>query len=122
MKKTVDKDIMSPKMIALLDAIKSNFAASEFNEKILEQMKALRELFKEVQQPTIVKSVRLVYEHLTEYGNLDSLPYWEQEEIEIDEQQTSIAYYLDLLYNPNNKYNKEEIKEMNIMLKEIAEG
>ena len=122
MKKTVDKDIVSTKMIALLDSIKSSFSAEAYNEETLAQMKELREMFKAVQQPTIVKSVRLVYEHLSEYGNLDSLPYWEQEEIELDNQQTSICYYLDLLYNPSNKYNKEEIKEINAMLKEIAEG
>jgi hypothetical protein len=122
MKKTVDKDIVSSKMIALIDGIKAKFSATAFNEEVLAQMKELREMFKAVQQPTIVKSVRLVYEHLGQYGNLDNIPYWEQEEIELDEQQSSMHYYLDLLYNPINKYNKEEIKEINAMLKEVAEG
>ncbi len=122
MKKTIDKVLVSNKMIKILDDLKVSFNANDLNDDIIEQMKVLRELFKEVQLPTIVKSIRLTYEHLSVHGSLDNLPYWEQEEIEIDDQNTSISYYLDLLYNPNNKYNKEEIKEMNAMLKEIAEA
>jgi hypothetical protein len=122
MKKTIDKVLVSNKMIKILDDLKVAFNANEVNEEMIEQMKTLRELFKEIELPTIVKSIRLTYEHLSVHANLDNLPYWEQEEIEIDEQNTSINYYLDLLYNPNNKYNKEEIKEMNVMLKEIAES
>ena len=86
-------------------------------------MRALRELFKQTeQQPTIVKSIRLVYEHIQHHGSLDGLRYWEEEEIELDEQNPSFLYYVDLLTNPSNKYNREEIKELNLQLKELAEG
>ncbi len=85
-------------------------------------MKALRELFKEMKQPTIVKSIRLVYEHLAAHDTLDNLSYWEEEEIELDEENSSYEYYIGLLTNPTNKYNREEIKELNALLKAKASG
>ncbi|WMX13549.1 MULTISPECIES: hypothetical protein [unclassified Aureispira] len=122
MKKTVDKNVLnSIKEIikGLVTAYKTN---KEVTPEMIEQMKAMRELFKELEQPTIVKSIRLAYEHIGNHGSLDNLPYWEEEEIELDEENSSFEYYLGLLTNPTNKYNREEIKELNVLLKEIAEA
>lgn len=117
MKKTVEKDVMK----AIQTNIKALQAAYKTNKKVtpemIEEMKALRELFKEMKQPTIVKSIRLVYEHLDAYDTLDNLSYWEEEEIELDEENSSYEYYIGLLTNPTNKYNREEIKEINALLK-----
>lgn len=122
MKKTVDKDVLN----SIKEIIKELVAAYKTDKKVtpemIEQMKAMRELFKELEQPTIVKSIRLTYEHLGNYGSLDNLTYWEEEEIELDEENSSFEYYLGLLTNPTNKYNREEIKELNILLKGIPEA
>ncbi|MCH2022792.1 MAG: hypothetical protein MK207_09965 [Saprospiraceae bacterium] len=122
MKKTIENNTISNEMKQILDELKSSFQNNkEVTEDVVMKMKDLRELYKEIEQPTMVKSIRLTYEHLMNYGTLDNLTYWETEEIELDDECTSIGYYFDLLYKPFNKYNREEIKEMNILLKEMAE-
>jgi hypothetical protein len=121
MKKTVEKDVLSAirsKIEALQAAYRQH---KEVTAEMIEEMKALRELFKEIKQPTIVKSIRLVYEHLDAYQTLDNLSYWEEEEIELDEENSSFEYYIGLLTNPTNKYNREEIKELNALLKAQGE-
>lgn len=122
MKKTVEKDVLN----SIKEIVKELIAAYKTDKKItpemIEQMKAMRELFKELKQPTIVKSVRLAYEHLGTHGSLDNLTYWEDEEIELDEESSSFEYYLGLLTNPTNKYNREEIKELNVLLKGVPEA
>lgn len=121
MKKTIDNNTISEEMKQIIDDLKASFQKNkEITEDVVVKMKDLRELYKEIQQPTMVKSIRLTYEHLLNFGNLDNLSYWETEEIELDDKCTSIGYYLDLLHNPFNKYNREEIKEMNVLLKEMA--
>lgn len=122
MKKTIDKNVLNSikeQVNALKVAYQEN---KEVSAEMIEQMKAVREMFKQLEQPTIVKSIRLVYEHITNFGSLDNLSYWEEEEIELDEENSSYEYYLGLLTNPTNKYNREEIKELNILLKEMADA
>lgn len=122
MKKTVDKNVLN----VIKEHIKELRAAymehKEVTGEMIDKMKEMRELFKELEQPTIVKSIRLAYEHIGNHGSLDNLPYWEAEEIEIDAENSSYDYYLGLLMNPTNKYNREEIKELNIHLKEMADA
>lgn len=122
MKKTVEKDVLNSIKDIIKELVVAYKANKEVKPEMIEQMKALRELFKELKQPTIVKSVRLAYEHLSNHGSLDNLSYWEDEEIELDEEHSSFEYYLGLLTNSTNKYNREEIKELNILLKGITEA
>lgn len=122
MKKTVDKDVLNSIKGIIKELVAAYKENKEVTPEMIEQMKAMRELFKELEQPTIVKSIRLTYEHIGNHGNLDNLPYWEEEEIELDEENSSFEYYLGLLTNPTNKYNREEIKELNILLKGITEA
>lgn len=120
MKKTVDKNSIGT-IKQHIDELGAAYKKEQkVTDKMIKQMKEMREVFKEMQLPTIVKSVRLTYEHIENYGSLDNLPYWEDEEVEIDEEHSSFEYYLDLLSNPTNKYNREEIKELNNLLKDIA--
>lgn len=121
MKKIIEKNVVDSGMKKIIDDLKAAYKTNkEVTPEMTEHMKALRELFKNIKQPTVVKSIRLVYEHIAAHGNLDNLAYWEQEEIEIDAENSSYEYYLGLLCNPTNKYNREEIKEINILLKEMA--
>ena len=123
MKKPVEKELQKA-IDAKIESIKTAYETNgSVNDAIIEEMRALRELFKQTeQQPTIVKSIRLVYEHIQHHGSLDGLRYWEEEEIELDEQNPSFLYYVDLLPKPSNKYNREEIKELILQLKELADG
>ncbi|MBL4648771.1 MAG: hypothetical protein JKY03_03500 [Aureispira sp.] len=122
MKKTVEKDITNSIKEIIQELVTAYRTNKEVNPEMIEQMKAMRELFKELEQPTIVKSVRLAYEHIGNHGSLDNLTYWEDEEIELDEENSSFEYYLGLLTNPTNKYNREEIKELNVLLKGSPEA
>lgn len=122
MKKTVDKDVLNSIKEIIKGLVTAYKASKEVSPEMIEQMKAMRELFKELEQPTIVKSIRLTYEHLGNHGSLDNLSYWEEEEIELDEENSSFEYYLGLLTNPTNKYNREEIKELNVLLKGFSEA
>lgn len=117
MKKTVDKDVFNSIKEIIQELVTAYRTNKEVKPEMIEQMKAMRELFKDLEQPTIVKSIRLAYEHLDNHGSLDNLTYWEDEEIELDEENSSFEYYLGLLINPTNKYNREEIKELNLLLK-----
>lgn len=121
MKKTVEKDVMNTIKAKIEDLQTAYQSQKEVTPEMIEELKALRELFKELQKPTIVKSIRLVYEHIEAYGSLDNLSYWEEEEIELDEENSSFEYYIGLLTNPTNKYNREEIKELNVLLKGFGE-
>lgn len=121
MKQPVEKDVMKAvkaKVEALQVAYKEH---NDVTPAMIEELKALRELFKDIQKPTIVKSIRLVYEHIEMHGSLDNLKYWEEEEIELDAENSSFAYYIGLLNNPTNKYNREEIKELNVLLKTFGQ-
>ena len=110
---------MIPEITNKIEAILAGYRKSgSVDEAIIEQMKALRQDFITIEQPSIVKSIRLSYEYIQAFGSLDGLSYWEEEEIELDEENTSFEYYINLLRNPQNKYNKEEILLMNDLLKE----
>ena len=121
MKKPVEKDVMKA-VKAKVEALEAAYNDhKEVTPAMIEELKALRELFKEIQKPTVVKSIRLVYEHIEAYGSLDNLKYWDEEEIELDDENSSFVYYIGLLINPTNKYNREEIKELNILLKTFGQ-
>ncbi len=121
MKKPVEKDVMKA-VKAKVEALQAAYSDHKnVTPAMIEDLKALRELFKELQKPTVVKSIRLVYEHIEAYGSLDNLKYWEEEEIELDDENSSFAYYIGLLTNPTNKYNREEIKELNVLLKTFGQ-
>ncbi|MFT5648468.1 MAG: hypothetical protein ACI976_003168, partial [Aureispira sp.] len=71
MKKTVEKDVLNSIKDIIKELVVAYKANKEVKPEMIEQMKAMRELFKELKQPTIVKSVRLSYEHLSNHGSLD---------------------------------------------------
>lgn len=117
MKKT-EKKTSTPQIQAHLKNLLAALAENNtVTAEMIEEMKEMRERFIELEQPTIVKSIRLVYEHLEAYDTINNLSYWEEEEIELDNENSGYEYYLGLLKNPGNKYNREEIKELNVLLK-----
>ena len=123
-----DKKLRDPKIDAHINNILTAYSKDQkISEGIINEMKAIRELFIEHAQPTIVKSIRLAYEHIETYGDFkidyhnDEEPFDDPEEggeIEIELPVPIFEYYIGLLGNPTNKYNRDEIKEINILLKE----
>ncbi len=126
----VDKKIRDPKIQDCIDRIREAYQANgqKVSPSIIEDMKAMREHFIVHNQPTIVKSIRLAYEHLEKFGDFvieyhnDEEPDEDGEGDEIELPVPIFEYYIGLLSNPTNKYNRDEIKEINILLKESLEG
>jgi hypothetical protein len=125
----VDKKIRDPKIQDCIDSIRAAYQASgqKITPSIIEDMKAMREHFIVHNQPTIVKSIRLAYEHLEKFGDFvieyhnDEEPDEDGEGEEIELPVPIFEYYIGLLSNPTNKYNRDEIKEINILLKDSME-
>ncbi|MBD80542.1 MAG: hypothetical protein CL840_16625 [Crocinitomicaceae bacterium] len=83
--------------------------------ELIEALKALREEFKAAEDPTLTKVCRLAYEHIE--ANSDFIVDVFEEEREEGEQ-TSFEYFLELVKEPNNKFNREEIQEYKLLLLE----
>jgi hypothetical protein len=81
---------------------------------VVEALKKLREVYKLSGDPTLTKVCRLAYEHIEENGDftVDLL-----EEREAGDK-PSFAYFLDLLKDADNKFNREEIQEYKQLLLE----
>lgn len=112
-----NKTFDSPRILSMIQQLRLQYRDNErVTADMIQQMRTLRELFIEQEQPTIVKSIRLACEHIERFGKFD--PRFLDE----DSEESEYEYYLDLLTNPNNKYNRDEIKEFNLQLKESLEN
>ena len=108
------RDARIPEMIA---AIKKAFKSDKgFSDEVVSKMQELRAVFIELEQPTLVKSIRLVYEYAQTFDGF-SIDLWEEES-----KDGSLNYFLDLIENAHNKYNREEIKALNVFLKARLAG
>jgi len=96
---------------SLLKEISKEFKA----ESISEQLTALRTIALELEDPLVVKTLRLVKEKIAEddefvveIEQIDSED--DDEEEEYEEPENHLEYLLQLLLDSENKYNREEIK------------
>lgn len=87
----------------------SGFEGTDLPEALME----LREVYKAAEDPTLTKVCRLAAEHITENQGF-LVDVFEEDREEGDE--TSFEYFLSLLHDPNNKFNREEIKEYRTLL------
>lgn len=125
------------------------YETSGFSEELIQELKALRERFIELELPTIVKTIRLTYEHVQQFGHLN-IEVFEEEEVEeeeteevegdlfateddeveekapetvpvslLEEGEDAFLHLIMLIKNPANKYNREEIRIFADTLKAI---
>lgn len=106
-----------------LDAIIANVEKKGVEApKLVEDLKALRELAIKEQDPLVVKVLRLTYEFISENECFDVEAQYEEDEegneypIEIDDKE-NLLYLLNLLKNAEHKINREEIKDYRSSLK-----
>lgn len=110
--------------IKLIEKIQKNLLQDKFDvEEIIENLKKIREYSLEEKIPTVTKSLRLAYEHLTTNNAfLISIPEDLDEETEENTTNTkfsesndleSFEYYLSLLTDLNKKNNILDIKAYN---------
>lgn len=74
-------------------------------EKIVSLMKEIREIVKSVGDPLVVKTIRLAYENI-EANNELVVEYLEDQE-----DLNNLEYFVDLLKDAQNKYNRDEIED-----------
>lgn len=99
-------------------------------EYITEELKKARAIALEEEDPLLVRVFRQIYEYLAENEAFDytvEKEYSEDEDgeevEEIKEPETdteNLVYLLNLIKGSENKFNREEIKEMRTWLKENA--
>ena len=101
----------------------------EFNvEEIIKELKEIREVALEENDPLLVRVFRQTYEYLAENEAFDitmEKEFFEDEEGEEEERlmepgtnEENLTYLLNLIIKSENKFNREEIKEMRTWFKE----
>lgn len=95
-----------------IDAIKKTISKEGLSANLIAQLKELREWFKaNKNEPAYVKMIRLTYENIEENNDYTFLY------LEGETGTANLEYVLDLLGDSDNKYNKEELKDIkNLML------
>ncbi len=90
---------------------------------LVADLKSLRELALQEQDPLVVKVLRLTYEFLEENKCFDVQAQYEEDEegneypVEEIEDKENLLYLLNLLKNADHKINREEIKDYRSALK-----
>ncbi len=95
-------------MKQIIDKIKAEIKKNGFNhDKFIHLLKELREFFKaNLNEPGLVVMIRLAYENIEENGAYTFL-YLEEED-----GKANLEYFVDLLADYSNKYNREELQEI----------
>ena len=119
----------SKKALKLIKAIIEDLNTNGIQvEKQVENIKKLRALAVEEEQPVVAKSLRLVYEHLEEFETFVApIPQEEvfDEDGELIEQEKvtgsdSLVYLMNLIKQCENKLNLSEIREYNSYLEDFS--
>lgn len=76
-------------------------------ETLIPMFRELRELAKAEEDPLITRSIRLVYEHLENNNGWEFQTLEDSEEVE-----ENLAYLVSLYAKSDNKYNRDEIREI----------
>ncbi len=91
--------------------------------KLIDELKELREFALKEEDPLLAKVTRLSYEYLTENDAYDVQAQWEEDEeggefpVEIEDKD-NLLFLLNLMLKSDHKINREEIKEYRTALKE----
>ena len=103
----------SPKAKELLKKVVVDVEAEASVESVGEQLLEIRKIALELEDPLVVKTLRILKEKLEEDESLDfdiELEIPEEDLEEYEEPENHLSYLLNLLVDSDNKYNREEIK------------
>tara|TARA_B100000614_G_C14359161_1_gene416404 strand:+ start:321 stop:671 length:351 start_codon:yes stop_codon:yes gene_type:complete len=103
----------SPKAKELLKKVVVDVEAEASIESIGEQLLEIRNIALELDDPLIVKTLRIIKEKIEEDESLDfdiELEIPEEDEEEYEEPENHLSHLLNLIIDSDNKYNREEIK------------
>lgn len=91
----------------LADNIAQEYLKNGASEKVIEDLKVLRNYFIEIKDPTLTKIIRLTYEYLENNSEFDI----QLEDFEEDADINSFEYLMQLVAAYDNNYNREELNE-----------
>ena len=135
------------KLEAIVEDVNKNGIVAE---NLIKQLTALREIAKVEQDPLVVKTLRLVYFYIEDEGHFDlnllaeeeieeleeeelQLPEGNEEELEeeevfietvedFEERRENFIYFLNLIKDAQNEYNRIELKKIRTFLWEEIYG
>jgi Rad3-related DNA helicase len=106
----------TPEANQLLEKLISAVNADGINVSVLvPAMKQLREFALKEEDPLITRALRLGYQHLEENDGFH-LAFIEEAET----QEENLSYFLELMLRAENKYNRDELREMTNMLQQMV--
>jgi hypothetical protein len=103
----------NPKAKELLKKVVADVEAKVAIELISEQLSDIRNIALQLDDPLVVKTLRIIKEKIEEDESLDfdiELEVPEEDLEEYEEPDNHLSYLLSLLVDSENKYNREEIK------------
>lgn len=103
-------------MKPIIDKIKKTLATEGVGAQVVEQLKELREYVKaNMNEPGYVRMIRLAYENIEENAGEYTFLY-----LQDDDGKANLDYFLDLLADYNNKYNREELQDIRNLMEGIV--
>jgi hypothetical protein len=98
----------------LADNIAQEYLKNGVNEKVINDLKNLRNYFIDIQDPTLTKILRLTYEYLETNGEFNI----QLDDFEEDADINSFEYLMQLIAAYDNNYNREELNEYKFKMME----
>lgn len=100
-----------PKAQKLIQSLVKKAQAEELDiEGIAKEITELREIALKMEDPLVVKTLRLVREKLEEDEEFDVEPEVDEEDEEFEMPENHLEYLFQLIQDSENKFNREEIK------------
>ena len=114
----------TPAAVELIKKIQNDLNKKGFKPKeLVKQLKELRPYAIKEEDPLVTKVIRLTYEHIEAHESFKLRPTGGEEsdeevevEIDTDNDAENINYLVQLVLNPKNPYNREELQELRDML------
>jgi len=79
----------------------------------------LREASKEANDPLVTKVLRLASQHIENNGSFDLAQYFEEEPLPDD--MSNLEYFLQLVADSENKFNREELAQFRDIFNQLAQ-
>lgn len=106
-------------MAVTLDTIIDHYKKNGLDaKKLVPMLKEIREQYKEEKKPFLVKMTRLCFEHIERHDGKFVADIFEDRE---EGDTPAFEYFITLLKDPENKYNREELDEFTEIFKEEEE-
>lgn len=106
------------KIVSRIEAIRTEIKKDGIDvDKLVKELRDIREIVKDMDQyPLVVRALRLVADYIDANSTFD-IHFLEDSEDPAE----NLDYYLQLLEQPENEYNRDELKELTDVLRAKSE-